>query len=78
MKFTDTGDVIIGNIKIIEIKKGHIYEAKRLIKNGTYRVYVRFNAKDMTEAIKYAFRKAYDFGYVLDFDYYLRMILNNF
>lgn len=65
-KITDTCEVLIGNLEIIEIEEGHIYEAKRMIKNGTYRTYARYNEKNILSATNYAIFKACKLGYIKD------------
>lgn len=51
-----------GVIKVIEIKKGHTYQAKRRLSNGVYREYVKYNAKDLNDAVNYAIIKAENLG----------------
>ena len=65
-KITDTCEALIGKLNIIEIEEGHIYEAKRMIKNGTYRTYARYNEKNILAATNYAILKAYNLGYITE------------
>lgn len=47
-------ELIKGNLKVIEIKEGHIYECKKITKNGIYRTTGKFNAKNLEDAMQYA------------------------
>lgn len=49
-------ELVKENLKVIEIKEGHIYECKKLTKNGVYRTTGNFNAKSLEEAMQYAER----------------------
>lgn len=51
-------ELVKENLKVIEIKEGHIYEGKKLTKNGVWRKFVRFNATDLENAMKYVELKA--------------------
>lgn len=42
------------NLMIIELEANRIYEVKKMSKNGVWRYYTRFCAKDMQSAIDYA------------------------
>lgn len=50
-------ELIKNNLKVIEIKKGHTYEGKKLTKNGVWRKHSRFNDISLESAMKYFERK---------------------
>lgn len=45
-------EIIKGNIKVIEIKKGSIYEGKKLTKNGVWKKFTRFNDSSIKSAME--------------------------
>lgn len=45
-------EMIKGNIKVIEIKKGSIYEGKKLTKNGVWKKFTRFNDTSIESAME--------------------------
>lgn len=47
-------ELIKENLKVVEIKKGQIYEGKKLTKNGIWRKFTRFNDVSLESAMKYA------------------------
>ena len=47
-------ELIKGNLKVVEIKKGHVYEGKKINKNGIWRKFTRFNDVSLERAMKYA------------------------
>lgn len=40
-------ELVKGNLKVIEIVEGHIYEGKKLTKNNVWRKFTRFNDKSL-------------------------------
>lgn len=46
-----------GTYKIIEIRKGHVYQAKKLNKANRYVTFSRFNAKSLEDAMQYILAK---------------------
>ena len=46
-------ELIKDNLKVVEIKKGHTYEGKKLTKNGVWRKFTRFNDVSLESAMKY-------------------------
>lgn len=50
-------ELVKGNLKVIEIKEGHVYEGKKQTKNGIWRKYSRFNDLSLESAMKYFERK---------------------
>lgn len=42
-----------GNIQIVELEKGHIYQARKLNKAGRYVSFSRFNERSLEEAMEY-------------------------
>lgn len=45
-------ELVKGNIKVIEVKKGSIYEGKKLTKNGVWRKFTRFNDSSIESAME--------------------------
>lgn len=45
-------EMIKGNIKVIEVKKGSIYEGKKLTKNGVWKKFTRFNDTSIESAME--------------------------
>lgn len=45
-------EMVKGNIKVIEVKKGSIYEGKKLTKNGVWRKFTRFNDSSIESAME--------------------------
>lgn len=46
-------ELVKGNLKVIEIKEGQIYEGKKLTRNGIWRKYSRFNCTSLENAMVY-------------------------
>ena len=46
-------ELIKENLKVVEIKKGHVYEGKKLTKNGIWRKFTRFNDVSLESAMQY-------------------------
>lgn len=45
-------EMVKGNIKVIEVKKGSIYEGKKLTKNDVWRKFTRFNDSSIESAME--------------------------
>lgn len=54
----------MGKVKFIELSPNHIYVGKYQMKNGCYRIFVKFNAKNIREALAYTIYKSINlYGY---------------
>ncbi len=42
-----------GNIQIVELVEGRVYQARKLNKSGKYVTFSRFNCKSLEEAMEY-------------------------